>query len=92
MSLHESQSVLMGCRPAAAAVVAFVARWRARPSRQRPAWDEDNIHRLYTAEADFIRVDATRLTYPAHVIRAIVSSATSSAAHGIDDCRGLEAA
>ena len=34
-----------------------------------PAWDADNIHRLYTrVKPDFIRVDADEVTYPAHVI------------------------
>jgi carboxypeptidase Taq len=34
-----------------------------------PAWEPDNLYRLYTTVAPgFIRVDANEVTYPAHVI------------------------
>jgi carboxypeptidase Taq len=71
MSLHESQSLLMemqACR--SRQFVAFVAPLaRETFGGNGPAWDEDNIHRLYTrVKPDFIRVDADEVTYPAHVI------------------------
>ena len=71
MSLHESQSLLMemqACR--SRPFVAFVAPLaRETFGGNGPAWDEDNIHRLYTrVKPDFIRVDADEVTYPAHVI------------------------
>jgi carboxypeptidase Taq len=71
MSLHESQSLLMemqACR--SRPFVAFVAPLaRATFGGNGPAWDEDNIHRLYTrVKPDYIRVDADEVTYPAHVI------------------------
>ena len=71
MSLHESQSLLMemqACR--SRPFVAFVAPLaREIFGGNGPAWDEDNIHRIYTrVKPDFIRVDADEVTYPAHVI------------------------
>jgi len=71
MSLHESQSLLMemqACRsrPFGAFVVPLA---RATFGGNGPAWDEENVHRLYTrVKPDFIRVDADEVTYPAHVI------------------------
>ncbi len=71
MSLHESQSLLMemqACRsPQFLAFVAPLARDIF--GGQGPAWETDNLHRLYTrVERGLIRVDADEVTYPAHVI------------------------
>ena len=71
MSLHESQSLLMemqACR--SRPFIEFVAPLaRATFGGDGPAWDEDNLHRLYLrVKPDFIRVDADEVTYPAHVI------------------------
>ena len=72
MSIHESQSLLVemqACRSAASSSLSW-RPWRARPSAAAgPAWDADNLHRLYTrVEPGFIRVEADEVTYPAHVI------------------------
>ena len=79
MVLHESQSLLMemqACRSE-----------RSSPSRRRaargfgkagPAWEADNIHRIYTRVAPgFIRVDADEVTYPLHIMLRYGSSARS---------------
>jgi carboxypeptidase Taq len=71
MVLHESQSLLMemqACR--SDAFVAFAAaRMREAFGRSGPAWEPDNIHRLYTrVEPGFIRVDADEVTYPLHIM------------------------
>jgi carboxypeptidase Taq len=71
MSVHESQSLLMemqACR--SRPFIEFLAPLaRAHFGGNGPAWDVDNIHRLYTqVKPDFIRVDADEVTYPAHVI------------------------
>jgi len=71
MSVHESQSLLMemqACR--SRPFIEFVAPLaRVHFGGSGPAWDTDNIHRLYTrVKPDFIRVDADEVTYPAHVI------------------------
>lgn len=71
MVLHESQSLLMemqACR--SDAFVEFLApRIRAAFGRTGPAWDAENIHRLYTRVAPgFIRVDADEVTYPLHIM------------------------
>jgi carboxypeptidase Taq len=71
MVLHESQSLLMemqACR--SDAFIAFAAaRMRAAFGRSGTAWDEANIHRLYTRVAPgFIRVDADEVTYPLHIM------------------------
>ncbi|MEH3117421.1 MAG: carboxypeptidase M32 [Methylorubrum populi] len=71
MSLHESQSLLVemqACR--SAAFCAFLApALREAFGGQGPAWEADNLHRLYTrVEPGFIRVDADELTYPAHIL------------------------
>ena len=71
MSVHESQSLLIEmqvCRSRP-----FIG-WAAPIMRDAfagdgPAWDEENLYRLYTrVKPDFIRVDADEVTYPAHVI------------------------
>lgn len=71
MALHESQSLLMemqACR--SRAFVTFAAPlMRAAFEGIGPAWDADNVYRIYTrVEPGFIRVDADEVTYPAHVI------------------------
>jgi carboxypeptidase Taq len=71
MVLHESQSLLMemqACR--SREFVAFAApRMREAFSRNGPAWDTGNIHKLYTRVAPgFIRVDADEVTYPMHIM------------------------
>src|SRR5262249_59983173 len=71
MSLHESQSLLMemqACR--SRPFIEFVTPLaRETFGGNGPAWEEENIHRLYTrVKPDFIRVDADEGTYPAHVI------------------------
>jgi carboxypeptidase Taq len=71
MVLHESQSLLMemqACR--SDAFVAFAAaRLRAVFGKSGPAWEADNIHRIYTkVSPGFIRVDADEVTYPLHIM------------------------
>jgi carboxypeptidase Taq len=71
MVLHESQSLLMemqACR--SDAFIAFAAPlMRAAFRKSGPAWEADNIHRLYTRVAPgFIRVDADEVTYPLHIM------------------------
>ena len=71
MALHESQSLLLemqACRGRAFITFA-VPRMRAAFGGTGPAWDVDNVLRLYTAvKPGFIRVDADEVTYPLHVI------------------------
>lgn len=71
MALHESQSLLLemqACR--GRAFITFAApRMRAAFGGTGPAWDVDNVLRLYTVvKPGFIRVDADEVTYPLHVI------------------------
>ena len=71
MVLHESQSLLMemqACR--SDAFIAFAApRMRAAFGKSGPAWQTDNIHKIYTRVApDFVRVDADEVTYPLHIM------------------------
>jgi carboxypeptidase Taq len=71
MSLHESQSLLIEmqvCR--SPGFLAFAAPVMKKAfSESGPAWEPDNLIRLYTRVAPgFIRVDADEVTYPAHVI------------------------
>jgi carboxypeptidase Taq len=71
MVLHESQSLLMemqACR--SDAFIAFAAPlMRAAFGRSGPAWEAENIHRLYTRVAPgLIRVDADEVTYPLHIM------------------------
>jgi carboxypeptidase Taq len=71
MSVHESQSLLMEMQASRSRpFIGFVAPLaREAFGGDGPAWDEDNLHRLYTrVRPDFIRVDADEVTYPAHVI------------------------
>jgi carboxypeptidase Taq len=71
MVLHESQSLLMemqACR--SDAFIGFAAPlMRAAFDKAGPAWEAENIHRLYTRVAPgFIRVDADEVTYPLHIM------------------------
>jgi carboxypeptidase Taq len=71
MSVHESQSLLMemqACR--SAEFIGFAAPlMRDAFGRDGPAWQTDNLARLYTrVERGLIRVDADEVTYPTHVI------------------------
>ena len=71
MSVHESQSLLLEMQASRSRpFIGFVAPLaREAFGGDGPAWDEDNLHRLYTrVRPDFIRVDADEVTYPAHVI------------------------
>ncbi|MBT7941883.1 MAG: carboxypeptidase M32 [Alphaproteobacteria bacterium] len=71
MSIHESQSLLVEmqvCRSDGFLTYA-APLMRAAFGGAGPAWEVDNLHRLYTRiKPDFIRVDADEVTYPAHVI------------------------
>ena len=69
--LHESQSLLIemqACR--GREFLTFAAPiMRETFGVDGPAWQPDNLYRLYTRVApDFIRVNADEVTYPAHVI------------------------
>ena len=71
LSIHESQSLLVEmqvCR--SESFIRFAAPLiREAFNGAGPAWEADNIYRLYTkVEPGFIRVDADEVTYPAHVI------------------------
>lgn len=71
MSIHESQSLLVEmqvCR--SREFLEFAAPIiRATFGGSGPAWEVDNLHRIYTrVKPDFIRVDADEVTYPAHII------------------------
>ena len=71
MSAHESQSLLVemqACR--SREFIAYLApRAAAAFGGSGPAWEADNLYRLYTrVERGLIRVDADEVTYPAHVI------------------------
>jgi len=71
MSLHESQSLLIEMQASRSrAFVGWLApRVKAAFNGDGPAWEADNLYRLYTAvKPDFIRVDADEVTYPSHVI------------------------
>ena len=71
MSLHESQSLLLemqACR--GRAFIGFAAPlMREAFGGTGPAWEADNIHRLYTqVEPGLIRVYADEVTYPFHIM------------------------
>lgn len=71
MAIHESQSLLIEmqvCR--SRAFLGFAAPlMREAFGGSGPAWDADNLFRLYTrVEPGFIRVHADEATYPLHVI------------------------
>jgi carboxypeptidase Taq len=71
MSIHESQSLLIEmqvCR--SREFLEFAAPvLRQCFGGSGPAWDAENLHRLYTrVERSLIRVDADEVTYSAHVI------------------------
>jgi carboxypeptidase Taq len=71
MALHESQSLLVemqACRSREFLELA-APMMREAFGGSGPAWETDNLHRLYTRVArGLIRVDADEVTYPAHVI------------------------
>ncbi|MEO5337363.1 MAG: carboxypeptidase M32 [Magnetospirillum sp. WYHS-4] len=71
MAVHESQSLLMEmqvCRSRPFLVFAAPLLREAFGGRG-PAWEADNLYRLYTrVRPGFIRVEADEVTYPAHVI------------------------
>ncbi len=89
MSLHESQSLLIemqACRsPRFVAFLAPIARDAFGATG--PAWEADNLYRLYTrVRPGFIRVDADEVTYPAHVIlRYRLEKALVAGEMGVDD-------
>ncbi|MEX0814415.1 MAG: carboxypeptidase M32 [Dongiaceae bacterium] len=71
MALHESQSLLLemqACR--SRGFVAFLApRLRDAFAGAGPAWEAENLYRLYTrVRPGTIRVSADELTYPAHIV------------------------
>ena len=73
MDVHESQSLLMemqACR--SMPFLEFAAplmRQAFNADPGDPAWQPDNLYRLYTrVKPGFIRVDADEVTYPAHII------------------------
>ena len=71
MSIHESQSLLVEMQVCRSRDFLEFAAPLLRDcfGGSGPAWDADNLHRLYTrVERGFIRVDADEVTYPAHVI------------------------
>lgn len=71
MSVHESQSLLAEMQAGRSREFLFFAAplMRAAFGGAGPAWELDNIQRLYTrVERGYIRVDADEATYPAHVI------------------------
>lgn len=82
MLMHESQSLLIemqACRTRAF-LTALAPRLKAAFGQDGPAFEADNLYRLYTRVAPgFIRVDADEVTYPAHILlrtdleRALVS-------------------
>lgn len=71
MSVHESQSLLVEMQVCRSREFLDYAAPLARQafSGEGPAWEVENLHRLYTkVDRGFIRVDADEVTYPAHVI------------------------
>jgi carboxypeptidase Taq len=71
MAMHESQSLLIEmqvCR--SRDFLALIApKIKELFGGEGPAWEIDNVHRLYTrVEPGYIRVAADEVTYPAHVI------------------------
>jgi len=71
MSIHESQSLLIEMQTCRSHEFLEFAAPLLRDTfgGRGPAWDADNLTRLYTrVEKGFIRVDADEVTYPAHVI------------------------
>jgi carboxypeptidase Taq len=88
MSIHESQSLLIEMQVCRSREFLDYAAPVLREcfGGAGPAWDADNLHRLYTrVERSFIRVDADEVTYPAHVIlryrleRALIGGALALA-------------
>lgn len=71
MSMHESQSLIIEMQASRSRQFLSYAAPLMREAfgGSGPAWDADNLYRLYTrVERGFIRVDADEATYPAHVI------------------------
>ncbi len=71
MAIHESQSLLVEMQVSRSRPFLSFAlpRMQASFGGRGPAWDVDNLYRLYTrVEPGFIRVDADEVTYPLHII------------------------
>ncbi|HCP01049.1 MAG: carboxypeptidase M32 [Alphaproteobacteria bacterium] len=71
MAIHESQSLLVEMQISRSrSFLAFaLPRMKAAFADAGPAWDVDNLYRLYTHVAPgFIRVDADEVTYPLHIV------------------------
>ena len=71
MTLHESQSLLVEMQASRSReFVSYLAPRAAEAfGASGPAWDIDNMHRIYTrVSRGLIRVDADEATYPCHVI------------------------
>lgn len=71
MALHESQSLLIEMQLSRSGdfMAYALPRIKAAFSGSGPAWEVENIERLYLkVEPGFIRVDADEVTYPLHVI------------------------
>ena len=82
MAIHESQSLLVEMQVSRSRPFLSFAlpRMKAVFAGTGPAWDVDNLYRLYTqVQPGFIRVDADEVTYPLHIVlryrleRAILS-------------------
>lgn len=71
LGFHESQSLIIEMQAARSPqFLAYAAPvLRDAFGADGPAWQPDNLHRLYTkVERSLIRVDADEATYPAHII------------------------
>jgi len=71
MAIHESQSLLveMQVSRSRAFLTFALPRMKAIFGGEGPAWEVDNLYRLYTrVERSFIRVDADEMTYPLHIV------------------------
>ncbi len=74
MAMHESQSLLMemqACRSRDFLhyLTPHLQKAFAAADPASPAWQEDNLHRLFTrVKRGYIRVDADEVSYPLHVI------------------------
>lgn len=73
MGVHESQSLFIEMQMARSAnflhFAAPIMRRHFGVADDAPAWQADNLHRLYTrVSPGLIRVDADEVTYPLHVI------------------------
>jgi carboxypeptidase Taq len=71
LGFHESQSLIIEMQAARSREFLTYAApvLREAFNGDGPAWDADNLYRLYTkVERSLIRVDADEATYPAHII------------------------